>query len=399
MKVAIGALLGPLGGVSEYGRQLIRALDRIEGPHRFYVITDEPEQLRGVSGSVEVIALPFRGGLDRLRWQHWALPRLVKRLRPDLYHDTKNALPWRLPVPSVVTIHDLAMYRCPETFTFSARQFLQRHTEHAVRRARRIIAVSRSTRHDLEDLFDVGHKTDVVYNGISPEFFEAPVPAAEATVLEKHGIAFGSYVLSVGTLQPRKRVAELLSAVLQLRASGHSDLRLVIVGRAGWKSEALQRQIAAHPEAVTWLGPVPGDELPALYRGAAVFASPSSYEGFGLTVAEAMAAGAPVLTTRVSSLPEVGGKCVRYVDEPTTSQLTTALGEMLAMDGLRRELANEAKARAERFRWERAAAETVAVYETAVWGAAASAKTGETRGLERFSHHWHGRQKKSGRVM
>jgi glycosyltransferase involved in cell wall biosynthesis len=357
MHVALGALSGVTGGPATYALRLAEALAAREDL-KLTILTDRPERFRHVRAAV--VEVPGGGGLGRIPWQHLRLPRALRAVRPDLYHDTKNALPCRLSVPAVVTVHDLAHVRCPETFGFASRLFLRVSTADAVRRARIVLVPSESTARDLAELIPASSgKVRVVPHGILAP--EAPSQDAFARVRARVG---GAFVLHVGTIQKRKNVDLLVRAVRLLRAEGLPH-RAVLAGRRGWKSDAAFAEIA-RDDAALWLGETEADDLSALYALADVFCSPSGYEGFGFTFAEAMAAGVPVVASRNSSLPEVVGDAGVLLDALTPEAIASALRPLLGDPERRRRLAAAGKARAATLPWARAAEGTVQAYRDAL---------------------------------
>lgn len=357
MHVALGALCGVTGGPSTYALRLAEALAACSNV-RLTVLTDRPDRFPGIS-AVEVGGA---GGLGRIPWQHVRLPRALRRVRPDLYHDTKNALPCSLAVPAVVTVHDLAHLRCPETFGLASRLFLRWSTTDAVRRARIVVVPSERTARDLAELIPASAgKVRVVPHGITAA--AAPSPEAMARMRARVG---GPFVLHVGTIQKRKNVDLLVRAVRQLREEGLPH-RVVLAGRRGWKSDAAFAEIAKDDTAL-WLGETGADDLAALHAFADVFCSPSGYEGFGFTVAEAMAAGVPVVASRNSSLPEVIGDAGLLLEAITPEAIATALRPLLSDPARRKVLADAGRARALTFAWERAAEATVRAYRDALAG-------------------------------
>ncbi len=324
-----------------------------------FVLTDQPDRFRGVAETVEV---PMRGGVDRLRWQHLAVPRAVAQVDCNVYHDTKNALPRRLRVPAVVTVHDLAYYRVPESFGMWSRAFLKASTRDAVRRARRVVVPSRATANDIASVFpEAEGNVRVVPHGI-----DEPAPCDDRQVREvlaRHGVE-PPYVLHVGTVQARKNVDVLVRAMRQLRGEGLPH-RVVIAGRRGWLADPAFAEIE-RDDTAQYLGEVSSDDLRALYRGADAFCSPSAYEGFGFTVADALAAGLPAVVSDRSSLPEVcGDACVR-IRELTDSAVAAALRPLLMDESMRQRLSDAGRARARQFSWERSAREHVGVYREAL---------------------------------
>jgi glycosyltransferase involved in cell wall biosynthesis len=358
MHVALGALSGVTGGPATYALRLAEALSA-RADLRLTVLTDRPDRFGHVRA--DVVLVTGGAGLGRIPWQHVRLPRALRAVGPDLYHDTKNALPRGLRVPGVVTVHDLAHLRCPETFGLLSRLFLKASTADAVRRARAIVVPSESTARDLRDLLPASAgKVRVVPHGIAPP----RPPPADALARVKARVGDRPFVLHVGTIQKRKNVDLLVAAVRLLRAEGFPH-RVVLAGRRGWRSEASFREIARDDTAV-WLGEADADEIAALYSLAEVFCSPSGYEGFGLTVAEAMAAGVPVVTSRNSSLPEVVGGAGVLLDALTPLSIAAALRPLLRERDARMGLAAAGRARAAAFTWERAAALTADAYAAAL---------------------------------
>lgn len=354
--VAIGVLAGATGGPATYGRCLVESLGALDEGWRVTVLTDRPDAFAECGAAV--VHVPMRGGIDRLRWQHVGVPRALRALDCDVFHDTKNALPKRLRVPGVVTVHDLAYYTRAETFGFLSRLFLKRATADAVRRARRIVVPSQATADDVARFFpQAAERVRVVLHGIDPH----PACSAEQRddVRRRHGLP-ERFVLHVGTIQGRKNVDLLIGAVRALRARGQPH-RVVLAGRRGWLSEDAFAEIERDDTAM-WLGEVPGADLPALYELAEAFVSPSAYEGFGLTVADALAAGTPTVISDVSSLPEVCGDAAQRIGELTTDGVAAALDPVLASAELRAELSARGRARAAEFTWRRAAERTARVY-------------------------------------
>ncbi|MFQ5844250.1 MAG: glycosyltransferase family 4 protein [Planctomycetota bacterium] len=283
-----------------------------------------------------------------------AVPLLLHRLRPDVYHNTKNALPLVTPCPTVVTVHDLACEHFPSTFSAAARLYLRHHTRHAVRRCSRVVAVSHHARRDLVETLGVpARKVAVAWNGVDESFRRNGTPPP---VLDLDR----PYVLSVGTIQARKNLGVLVDAVGLLRRRDGLDVELVVAGRRGWKTEAFDRAVAR--TAVHVLGVVPAADLPSLYAHAAVFVQPSSYEGFGLTAAEAMAMGTPVVAADAGSRPEVVGDAAELVAPRDAAALAAALSRLFGDPERARAVAAAGRERARRFTWDASAAVHAAVY-------------------------------------
>ncbi|MCK5940886.1 MAG: glycosyltransferase family 4 protein [Planctomycetes bacterium] len=347
--VAIAVLCGTTGGPATYGRRLVAALAQL-GEARLSVLTDRPEHF-DLAG-VDAVPLPMKGGLDRLRWQHLAVPRALRRLRPDVYHDTKNALPRRLPCPAAVTVHDLAYHTVPDSFGFASRWFLKAATRDAVRRAAAVIVPSQATANDLRRI----HARDatevhVVPHGIDPA---DTVPADRLADARRRLSLPDDYVLHVGTVQARKNVDLVVAGVRQLRQRGLPH-RALVIGRRGWLSERAFAEIDRDDTAV-WIEHVDAADLHACYAGAAAFVSPSAYEGFGLAVADALAHGTPTVIADVSSLPELCGDAAIRLSSLSAAAVADALEPVLREPEQAREWSRRGRERAGQFGW-RAAAE------------------------------------------
>ena len=346
MRVALHVVAGPRGGPRTYGVALAEALDRRDDID-LVVLTDRPEAFDGIA---TVVLKGPRPWCDMV-----AVSRLLRQLRPDVYHNTKNVLPWRVPCPAVVTLHDLAYHHHPETFGALSRLYLKYHHEHAAKHADLVVAVSHHARRDMiETLGMDGDRVRVVYHGVAPQFRD---PDEDRVC----GLA-APYILSVGTIQRRKNLDVLVRAAAELRREGR-DFTLAIAGRRGWKTEEFDAACKETP--VRLLGVVPDESLPALYRGAAAFVQPSSYEGFGLTALEAMACGAPVVAAQAGSLPEVVGSAGLLVPPRDVAALGKALASILDHPKLATEMSVAGRERSNRFTWDQSAADHVAVYREA----------------------------------
>jgi len=257
----------------------------------------------------------------------------------DVLHCPTYRGPTRSRVPLVVTVHDLAVLRHPEAFNRWTRAYSPRIVPRVLAAAQRVIAVSEFTRRELIELLGVpDDKIRVVPNAVGDEFTN--VGEAEE----------GDYVLAVGTLEPRKNLARLVEAVQRTKR----ELR--VVGARGWGG------VEVGGNGVRWLGEVSDDELARLYRGAACVAYPSLYEGFGIPVLEAMACGAPVVTTRGTAMEEVADGAAVLVDAQDSAEIAAGI-ERAAAD--RDELVARGLERAGQFRWDSVAAATVQVYREA----------------------------------
>ena len=286
-------------------------------------------------------------------WLHVLLPLIAWRRGAVVLHAPAAWGPWWCPCPMVVTMHDLAWERVPEAFPEDFRRYARRSARRSVRRAARVIAVSESTSRDLRDLYGVpAERLRVVPNGVDPDT-RPPGPREP-------------FILSVGVLEERKRIAELAAGHALYAERAPADpppCRLVIVGGSG--GDEARVRAAAGPDSEI-RGFLRREEVLDLYRRATLLVYPSAYEGFGLPVVEAMAAGCPVLCARNSALVEVGGRTAIVLDDVTPEGIASALSEALADREALARRGEEGRAEAARYSWSAAATATRDVYRQAL---------------------------------
>jgi glycosyltransferase involved in cell wall biosynthesis len=365
--IAIDArLVGYAAGIARYAVLLADALGRLDGPERYLILRGRRAGHVPIGGNTAIQHQAFTPPHNRL--ERWTLPLelLARKPAPALLHSVDHVAPawgaWR----SVVTLHDLAFLLYPETHTAASRSYYAA-TGESVRRAERVIAVSQRTASDAIRLLGVDPvRVRVVHEAAAPVF--SPRPREElASVAARRGFDPNRpYVLFVGTLEPRKNVPLLLEAFALLRR--HMDAQLLLVGARGWLDEPI---FAAHArsgvgEAVRFLGSLGEDELAVLYSHAGVFALPSLYEGFGLAVLEAMACGAPVVSSNAGPLPEVAGDAAILLAPQDPATWAEEIGKVLADPGRAAALRQRGLARAKAFSWDAAAHATREVYREAL---------------------------------
>lgn len=347
--------VGRLTGTETYTHQLLRAIHDLEPPDQIELYLNANRPPANISLPGRPVCIPF----PRL-WTHLRLSTEMARRRPGVLFIPAHVVPLIHP-RTVVTIHDLGYLFHPETHPANDRRMLDCTTRWSVRAATRVIAISSATKNDLIHRYGVPpEKIDVVHHGVAREF--QPAGADEiARVRAQHGLP-ERYLLSVGTLHPRKNYGRLASAVAELNRSG-LDFTLAIAGKRGWMSDQVEREIAeaGAGDRVRMLGYVEDGDLPALYSGAAVYCQPSLYEGFGMPLLEAMACGVPVLAANGSALPEVGGDAALYHDPLGIPELANGLRKLTTNSELRTELIAKGRTRAATFTWEQCAVQTLEI--------------------------------------
>ncbi len=264
----------------------------------------------------------------------WTMPNA------DLFHVSNQI---RFPPQGLkltATIYDMTCRLMPELHTAANIQADESLAKNVLARASRLIAISDNTRQDAARLLGLdADRIEVIYPGVPEVYFGAQARPSQRP-----------YVLYLGTIEPRKNVDTLLDAWSSFRLRG--DFDLVVAGASGWAGEKTLARLGARAAGVRYLGYVPEDELPGLTAGATAFVYPSLYEGFGFPVAQAMAAGVPVITSNTSCLPEVAGGGALLVDPRSPSEIQAAMEKLLTSPELRRQLSTEGLDRARReFRW------------------------------------------------
>lgn len=307
-----------------------------------------------------------RGLARELSWLPARLALQARRRELDLLHCPGPLVPARSTVPLVVTIFDALPWRHPEWLTRANVASHRLVVRRGVRRADAVITSSLHARGEISDAYGIEpERIHVVPLGVDEVFTPGQ---AQEDVLTRLGVT-GQFVLAVGTLQPRKNIEAVVSAFEQLVADG-VDLRLVIAGGAGWGEQQIAERIRRSPagDRVVMTGHVTEAQLLTLYRGTLCFVFPSRYEGFGLPVLEAMAAGAPVVCSDRTSLPEVAGDAAMLVSPDDAEALERSIGYVASSPEAREQMVERGLAQAARFTWERCAEETVAVYRAALSG-------------------------------
>ena len=388
-------------GIGRLTREVVRALLQLDSPHRFTLFcmgrldgrrTNDGRRMTddglgspsGVRRPSSVVSPLNDRWLYRI-WHRARLPLPVELLsgRSDLYHSTDFVLPPVMPGKrTVLTVHDLTFERAPDAAPPRLLRFLKRVVPQSVHRATHLVADSQATARDLIDLYGVPpDRVTVIYSGVDERFRpddghtsnvsgQSPVTNHQLPSLhQKYGLSDSPFVLTVGTMQPRKNHLTLVRAFGQL-APRMPDLRLVVAGGKGWMYDDVVAEVARLKlgERVQFIGFIDDADLPALYRASTVFAFPSLYEGFGIPPLEAMACGVPVVTSNASSLPEVVGDAGLMVEPLDVDGLAQALLRAVQDEVWREQAVARGLARAAEFTWQHAAEQLLGVYDRVLGG-------------------------------
>ena len=365
MRVAIDARKLHDFGIGTYIRNLLRHLARIDRENEYVLLCQQSDM-----GVAATLGENFRVVLEPADNYSIAeqihVPWVLMREKPDVYHAPHYVLPVAVRSRSVVTIHDCIHLMFPQYLPNRAAYAYARGAMwSAARRSDRILTVSEASKRDILHFFNVPpDKISVVYNAIDERIWEEPPPEDIARVRERFQLD-QRFVLYAGTIKPHKNLVRLIEAFAQLRKGEFEELKLLIIGDEISKLPALRRAVHSYKlhKHVRFLGFLPDETLAALYRLASLFVFPSLYEGFGLPPLEAMASGTPVVTSNVSSLPEVAGDAAVLVDPYDVSSIVEGMRRVLSDSALANELRRKGLIRARDFSWERSVARTHEIYQ------------------------------------
>lgn len=355
-------------GINWYVYSLLKHLPTVAGQHSFTVFLGDREAGEALTGlQTRVSTLPTARPAVRIAWEQLVQPMRLMAERVDLLHSLAFVQPVVLPCPGIVTIYDLSFVLFPQRHQPWRRLYLRWGSGLSARRAKRVVAISASTKRDIINLLGVPEeKVDVVPCGVDDDFRPVDKPELLDELRRKHSLP-PRMLLFVGTIEPRKNLTTLLKSYALLRERMKPP-PLVIGGPRGWRHGevfSLAEELDLLDE-VLFPGYIARDELPLWYNAADLFVYPSLYEGFGLPPLEAMACGTPVVVSDTSSLPEVVGDAGILVDPTSAEELAQAMERVLTDIELRDLLRARGLERARTFTWQRTARDTVSVYNRAV---------------------------------
>jgi len=360
-------------GIGTYIRSLVHALTTID-PTNQYTLVSAPADVGTLSGLPGNFHCAVYARSDHSFFDHLAFPVFLRGLSPDLVHIPLNRVPLLMVKPYVVTIHDMANLLFEEQYSTIRMQLRRFRFKRGLVRANRVIAVSESTKRDVENVLGVPtERICRVYNAPDPGFFQRATNSGQeqGRILERYQINY-PFLLYTGNIRRHKNVPRLVEAfaVVRDQLAAHpvyKDLRLVIVGDTISENPAVRQAVIKSrvENVVRFLGFVPFDTLRCFYESAAAFVFPSRYEGFGLPPLEAMACGTPVVTSNVSSLPEVVGDAAVLVNPENVFDIARGIRDVLLDEELRARLIRRGREQAARFSWSWTARQVLEIYKAA----------------------------------
>lgn len=380
MRIAIDIRRAGDFGVGTYLRNVINQLARQDHANEYLLVGSQQhlEEFDSLPDNFQLLEYPHPPGSFHT---HFHLPLVLQEQRADLLHMPWFYAPAWTTCPMVITVHDLTDLLYPpdgSRVIQTGRLFFARR---ALEKARRIMTVSQAGRRELARVFGIPEaKVEVVYNALDERLVREPFPADADRILERHAVNF-PFLLYAGNIKPHKNLVRLIEAFAVVKAELHGvqefdQLKLLVIGDELAKHPDLRRAVVRSRvrEDVRFMGFVPHQTLRVFYARACAFVFPSLYEGFGFPPLEAMAHGTPVVTSNVSSLPEVVGDAAVLVNPENVFDIVRGIRLVLTDARLREELIRRGYQQVQRYSWERSAAQIRAVYEAAL-GIAAEKRT------------------------
>jgi glycosyltransferase involved in cell wall biosynthesis len=355
-------------GIGTYIRNLVTALARLDRDNRYTLIA-LPENRAAISELAANFHSVAYTRADTDVADNVTFPFFLRRFHADLYHIPLNSVAYWMPRPYVLTIHDMSSLLFPSRTDLRGTLHEERYRRGALRAAR-VIAVSNSTRRDLEGVLPIPpSRIRTIYSAPDPAFTSNHVDSGhEQQVLERYSIGW-PFILYAGTIRPQKNVPRLVEAFAVLRGEfenhpEYKDLRLVIIGDELSGNPSVRRAVIATrvEPFVRFLGFVPSETLRVFYRAATIFAFPSLYEGFGLAPLEAMACGTPVVASNLPPLVEAVGDAAELVTPDNVFDIARGLRELLLDPKRRESLCSAGPLQAKRFSWDETARDVLKVY-------------------------------------
>ena len=351
-------------GIGTYIRNLLRQLARLDRETEF-VLFSRPEDREGLAALGPNFRAVAETAGNYSVSEQLRIPLALRRERVTLFHAPHYVLPPLVGCRAVVTIHDCIHLMFPQYLPHRvAHAYARASIALAARRATRVLTVSESSKRDILRFVDAPEdKIDVIYNSYDERFGVEPREGDVVRVRERYQL-HDEFVLYAGNVKPHKNLERLIDAFHLVRNRGLDHLKLVLIGDEISKYSALRRAVHQHQlhKYVRFLGYLPEETLAVMYRLAGVFVFPSLYEGFGLPPLEAMASGTPVVTSNVSSLPEVAGDAALLVDPYDPHAIADGIFRVLTNEDLRRDLRRKGLARAHQFSWEQSVRRVRAIY-------------------------------------
>jgi len=370
MRVAINTrflLPGPLEGIGRFTLEVSRRLVERHPDWDFLFLFDRPYDKRYILGpNVRpiVVSPPARHPILFYLWFEWAVPKVLKKNKADVFFSPDNFGSLRAPCPTLIVCHDLAFHYYPDQVKWSENLYYQNFILRYFKKASHLLAVSEYTQQDMLKTYGLPpEKVSVTCNAADESF--QPLETSQIHSVREQYSAGQPYFFYVGSIHPRKNIARLIKAFDRFKRATLAPAKLLLAGRMAWQTGEVKAalQQLTHPNDIVFLGYVPDEQLPDLLGASLALTYVSLFEGFGVPILEAMHTNVPVITANRSSMPEVAGDAALLVDPESEHEIAQAMQQIWEDESLREDLIGKGKLQRERFSWERA----VDVVETALW--------------------------------
>jgi glycosyltransferase involved in cell wall biosynthesis len=364
-----GVLLSPYtGGISTYMQNLLENFAQFIPKNELMIYLSKDQynnyknnfRFRSIKTPLSSVNTIQRIAFENFYWNSKLIKDGIK-----LYHSPISYLPFTLNIPSIVTIHDLRVFRYPETYPKSRRFYLHIAVKRSISNAMKIITVSDFTKKEILDIFGISpEKITVIHEGIDTTKFNIGKKESDITVLKKYNIK-KKYIFTVGHLEPRKNFLRLIKAFELLKNDYKNSFQLVIGGMENFYYHSLYEYVSKNNllDKVVFTGFIANNDLPVLYRNADLFVFPSTYEGFGLPPLESLAAGVPVAASDVSSIPEVLDDAAIYFNPYSVEDISGKIKQLIDNMELRNKLLSNGGKIIKNSTWKNCAKKTIEVYK------------------------------------
>lgn len=352
-------LRNKLEGIGWFSFETLKRMVTNHPEHEFFFLFDRTYSEEFVFASnvtPVVIGPPTRHPVLWYFWFQWQVPKILKELKADLFISPDGYLSLSTNVPQIPVIHDINFVHRPKDLPFTSRWYYNYFFRKFARKAQQIVTVSSYSKTDIANTYQINaDKIDVVYNGVNPLY--QPIEASEQKQIRKKYAASHPYFLYVGALHPRKNILGLLKAFEQYKNLTTNDYKLILVGSEMFGNKEAQRffKQMLHNDDIIFTGRIPSSELAKLLASAQALVFVPFFEGFGIPIIEAMASGTPVICSKTTSLPEVGGDAAFYVDPHDVNSIAQALQTLTDNEKLRAQMMQNGLKQSEKFSWDKTA--------------------------------------------
>lgn len=364
MRIAVNTrflLKGRLEGIGWFTNEIVKRLVLNHPEHEFIFFFDRPYDNQFIyAENVTPVILhpPARHPILWYIWFEWSVKNALKKYKADIFISTDGFISLSSRVPAILVVHDLAFEHYPEHMPFKFRYYLRKYTPRFVKKSLHTITVSEYSKQDIVDKYGTDpDKISVVYNGVNKLY--KPLDFDQKQAIKSKYAHDCEYYVFIGALHPRKNIINLLHAFTIFKKKQRSNLKLLIIGRYAWKSEAIKELIENHPfkDDVIHYNYMQVDELCKVIGAAYALTFVSLFEGFGIPVLEAMQCNIPVIVSDSSSLPEVAGNAGLYVNPDSIEDIADKMCTMYKDEHLRSKLIENCKEQAAKFSWDQSAVE------------------------------------------